>query len=87
MSTHLFAGFRPVTLVAYHRMFNEILTFLILVGLWLPQVSTPDIFAFMEYLVQVGFTASDITIISQLSGPCALYMAVIPPTSEISPHL
>ena len=56
----LWYGFRPSTLAAYRRMFALVLSFLVTVGLSLPQVSTLDILAFMEYLLQAGMTAANI---------------------------
>ena len=57
----LWYGFRPSTLAVYKRMFALFLSFLVAVGLSLPQVSTLDILAFMEYLLQAGMTAANIT--------------------------
>ena len=37
------------------------MSFLVAVGLFLPQVSTLDILAFMEYLLQAGMSASNIS--------------------------
>ena len=42
-------------------MFALFLSFLVAVGLSLPQVDTLDILAFMEYLLQAGMTAANIT--------------------------
>ena len=57
----LWNGFRLSTLVAYRRMFALFMAFLVAVGLSLPQVDTLDILAFMEYLLQAGMTAANIT--------------------------
>ena len=57
----LWDGFRPSTLAAYRRMFALFMAFLVAVGLFLPQVDTLDILAFMEYLLQAGMTAANIT--------------------------
>ena len=57
----LWHGFRPSTLAAYRRMFLLFLSFLVAVGLSLPQVDTLDILAFIEYLLQAGMTAANIT--------------------------
>ena len=61
MSVHLLVGFRPATLVAYQRMFTDFMGLLILADLWLPQVSPSDVLAFMEFLLQVSCSASNIT--------------------------
>ena len=57
----LWNGFRPSTLAAYRRMFALFISFLVAVGLSLPQVDTLDILGFMEYLFQAGMTAANIT--------------------------
>ena len=54
-------GFRSSTQAAYRRMFALFLSFLVAVGLSLPQADTLDILAFMEYLLQAGMTAANIT--------------------------
>ena len=55
------AEFRPATLAAHTRMFYDFLAFLILAGLWMPQVSTLEVLAFVEYLFQAGISPSNIT--------------------------
>ena len=50
VSAHLLAGLRAVTMAAYQRMFTDFLAFLMVSGLWLPQVSTPDVLAIIECL-------------------------------------
>ena len=57
----LWNGFRPSTIAAYRRMLVLFISFLVAVGLFLPQVDTLDILAFMEYLLQAGMTAANIT--------------------------
>ena len=57
----LWLGFRPFTLRAYRWMFELFLAFLVALDLSLPQVSTLDVLAFMEYLVESGMPAANIT--------------------------
>ena len=47
--------------MAYKRKFGLFLAFLVALGLSLPQVSTLDVLAFMEYLLQSGMSAANIT--------------------------
>ena len=44
-------------MASYQRLFNS----LIVAALWLLQLPTLDVLAFMDYLIQVSFTASNIT--------------------------
>ena len=46
---------------AYSRYFRDFLAFLVVAGLSLPQVSTIDILAYMEYLHGNGMSPSNIT--------------------------
>ena len=57
----LWLGFRPSTLRAYRWMFELFLAFVVALDLSLPQVSTLDVLAFMEYLVESGMSAPNIT--------------------------
>ena len=57
----LWQDFRPATLLAYKRLFGLILAFLVALDLSLPQITTLDVLAFMEYLLQSGISAANIT--------------------------
>ena len=57
----LWQGFRPYTLIAYRRMIELFLAFLVALDLSLPQVSTLDVLAFTEYLLEFGMSAANIT--------------------------
>ena len=57
----LWQGFRPATLAAYKRMFALFLALLVALDLSLPQISTMDVLAFMEYLLESGMSAVNIT--------------------------
>ena len=67
----------------YRRMFALFLSFLVAVGLSLPQVSTWDILAFMEYLLQAGMTASNITShLTAIRSCCIIYSIDTTPFSD-----
>ena len=55
----LWLGFRLFTLASYKRMFQLFLSFLVVLGLSLPQITTLDLLAFMEYLLQSGMNTSN----------------------------
>ena len=57
----LWTAFRPSTPVAYNHMFADFLIFLVLMGLSLHQVTTFHILPFMEYLIEYGFSASNVS--------------------------
>ena len=57
----LWQGFRPSPLIAYKQMFALFLVFLVVLDLSLPQVSTLDVLAFMEYLLKSDMSAANIT--------------------------
>ena len=67
-------GFRPSTLAAYKQMFQLFMSFLVALGLSLPQISTLDLFTFMEYLLQSGMSASNITNhLTAIRSMCIIY--------------
>ena len=56
------------------------LSFLVAVGLSLPEVATLDILAFMEYLLQAGMTAANITnYLTAIRSCCIIYNIDITP--------
>ena len=57
----LWQSFRPSTLLAYKQMFALFSSFLVALDLSLPQVSSLDVLAFMEYLLQSGMSAANTT--------------------------
>ena len=59
-------------MLAYSRYFKDFLAFLVVAGLSLPQVSTIDILAKMEYLHKNGMSASNIT--NYITGIRALHI-------------
>ena len=59
-------------MTAYSRYFRDFLAFLVVAGLSLPQVSTIDILAYMEYLHGNGMSPSNIT--NYVTGIRALYI-------------
>ena len=65
-------------MTAYSRYFRDFLAFLVVAGLWLPQVSTIDILAYMEYLHGNGMSPSNIT--NYVTGIRALYILYGPDT-------
>ena len=54
------AGFRPATSVSYDRMFRLFMTFLVVLGLSLPQLTTLEVLAFIEYLLQNCMSSTNI---------------------------
>ena len=82
-SGRLLPGFKPTNLAAYKMMFYYLLALLILSDLWLPRVSTTDVFNCFRLVVLLLISK----IISQLSGLLVLYITVIPALLEISGYL
>ena len=54
-------GFCLTTLASYEKMFQLFLAFLVVVDLLLPGISSLDVLAFMEYLVQSDMSPDNIT--------------------------
>ena len=70
----LWLGFRPSTLAANKIMFALFLSFLVAFGLSLPQISTLDVLACMEYLLQSGMSASNIANhLTAIRSMCIIY--------------
>ena len=59
-------------MTVYSRYFRDFLAFLVVAGLSLPQVSTIDILAYMEYLDGNGMSPSNIT--NYVTGIRALFI-------------
>ena len=72
-SVHIFSGYRPSTLAAYTRYFKDFLGFLVVADLSLPQVTTMDILAYMEHLLQNGMSVSNIA--NHMTGIKAMFLA------------
>ena len=70
----LWTGFRPATLNSYQKMFQLFLAFLVVVDLSVPEVTSMDILAFMEYLAQSGMSPDHITNhLTAVRSMCILY--------------
>ena len=57
----LWQAFRPSTMTSYMCMFKDFLAFLNCISTPVQQISVSTVLSFMEYLVQAGFSASNIT--------------------------
>ena len=69
----LWQAFRPSTMTSYMRMFKDFLAFLHLVTTPVQHISVTTVLSFMEYLVQAGFSASNITnYVTALGSMCIL---------------
>ena len=68
----LHAAFRPATYMAYTHMFSDFIAFLVVAGLCLPQVSTLQVLAFMEFLYLNHFSPSNIA--NYLAGIKAMFI-------------
>ena len=72
--SEVWLSFRPSTLTSYKRMFALFLSFLVALGLSLPQMSTLDVLAFMEYVLQSGMSASNIiNHLTAIRSMCIIY--------------
>ena len=56
----LWFGFRPATLASYQHMFRLFMAFLVVLDLFMHQISTMDILAFMQYLSESGMSPDNI---------------------------
>ena len=70
----LWQAFRPSTMTSYMRMFKDFLAFLYLVTASVQKVSVSTVLSFMEYLVQVGCSVSNVTnYVTALSSMCIIF--------------
>ena len=82
-SNRLWTGFGSVTLASYQRMLNLYLTFLVILDLLLPGMSTLDILAFMESLAQSGMSPDNITShLADVRSLCIVYNSNTQPFRE-----
>ena len=69
----LWQAFRPSTMSSYMRMFKDFLAFLHLITTPVQPITVSTVLSFMEYLVQAGCSASNITnYITALRSMCIL---------------
>ena len=57
----LWQAFRPSTMTSYMHMFKDFLAFLYLLAASVRQISVNTVLSFMEYLVQAGCSACNVT--------------------------
>ena len=70
----LWQAFRPSTMTSYMRMFKDFLAFLYLVTASVQKVSVSTVLSFMEYLVQTGCSASNVTnYVTALRSMCIIF--------------
>ena len=61
MSERLMHAFRLNTRKTYHRMFKDFLSFLVFVILQLQQVNSSTMLSYMEYMVQNGYSHTNVS--------------------------